>query len=558
MTASRDRSIPQRLQQQASRYLQSFVWLVRESLRVAPRQWRRIAAATFVSLGSNAAVVATVFIYVRLLERNPTLNVLGLEVIPRESTLILSGFVGMILLGMLIYAGSDYIARAAALRIHRLYQEEATRQTLHLARHLPDPRAPELAELLESGGLRRYYSVYPRSCSWTMRLIGNAFPALVMFLGAFAALLWLDPSSTLLVTLLGLGVVAAQYPANLFAATASSVLDKTRGIFGARLSALADAVDRTPSTREADALTDRIERLYDDPMILRYQDANEDRYRALELSALSMQTGGALVLAIILFIIAAGLISDSGDWAVLAVYATLLRLLLSNITGVFRAVTVFSRFSPHIHAYREFVTAAGRAAAKPDTALAVPDSLMLAASEIEGTATTVPLARGEDFVLVTRSPVGRGLALAFQRAATLGLREAREPNAGPIELPGICTVVVSKSADAADAQLREGLENALMEGADVLLVARSDFQTLSPDDRARWAFRLLDRRVGMVQSAPPSQTDPGRLILIQDGSGAFHWLRPADGKLARRLRKLLHKKLRANGSKRAAQDEEID
>jgi hypothetical protein len=258
------------------------------------------------------------------------------------------------------------------------------------------------------------------------------------------------------------------------------------------------------------------------------------------------------------------LISDSGDWAVLAVYATLLRLLLSNITGVFRAVTVFSRFSPHIHAYRDFVTAAGRAAARPDPALAPVNPLTLAAFEVEGTATTVSLARGEDFVLVTRRPVGRGLALAFQRAAARGFREAALPrNPDLVGLPDICAVSVAKDTDVggAGAQVGEALENALMECADVLLIARSDFETLGPDDRARWAFRLLDRRVGVVQGTPPSRTQSGRLILIQDAAGALHWLRSTDGKLARRLRKLIGKKLRASGGKGrqpAAQDEEID
>jgi hypothetical protein len=50
-------------------------------------------------------------------------------------------------------------------------------------------------------------------------------------------------------------------------------------------------------------------------------------------------------------------------------------------------------------------------------------------------------------------------------------------------------------------------------------------------------------------------------MLIQDGAGALHWHRAGDGTVARRLRKLIRKKLRANGGKgrkRAAQDEEID
>jgi hypothetical protein len=568
------KSAANRIREQGNRYLRSFVWLVRESLRVAPRQWRRIVIATGFSLASNAAVVGSIYLYVRLVERNPTLELWGYTLIPRESVLLLGAFVGSVLGGLLVFAVSDYIARTASLRMHRLYQEEATRQTLHLMRHLPDPRAAAASVLLEGVGLRRYYGEYPRSCGWTMRFIGNAIPSLAVFLGAYATLLWLDPGTTLMVTLLGLAVVAAQYPANLFAATASNLVDETRGYYAARLAAVVDAVDRSAGGPAQDALAERIDRLYDDPQVIRYETANEDRYRALEISALSMQTGGALVLAVILFTIAGGIIADSGNWAVLVVYATLLRQLLSSATGVFRAVTMFSRFSPHIQAYRGFVVAASQAAEKTAETVPSPEQLRLAAYDLDGVAGAVTLRRGERFVLVSRGAVGRSLALSLQRAAVLARPSGEKDSYGDYwshealaGLPRIRPVAIDPgesandpgSAAPGDPGLPPVLERALTEGVDMLLISCADFASLGLEPEHDEASRLADCCLGLVCFAIPEGLEPGALVLVTDRAKNLHWCRvPQDGltdDLSRALQQRLDVTPRRGGQAPTLDDE---
>jgi ABC-type multidrug transport system fused ATPase/permease subunit len=558
----------QRVLEQARRYFTNFAWLIRESLRVAPRQWWRIVVATAFSLGSNAAVMGTIYLYVRLLESNHILEFWDIRLVPRESLLLLGGFVAALLVALIVHAISHYIARRASLRIHRLYQVEARRQALHLIRHLPDPRAARLSLLFAGNALRRVYAEYPRSCGWAMRMIGNAAPSMALFVGAYGALLWLDPETTLLLTLMGLAVVAAQYPAHLFAATASNVADENRVIFSNRLSALADAVDRSAAGPAGEAVDEQIERFHDDPQVMRYEDATENRFRSMEVSTLAMQTGGALVFVAVLFIIASDLIAQRGNWAVLVVYATLLRQLLSSTTGVIRAVTVFSRMSPHVNAYRTFVSIARRALEPPGDIEPAPGRLILAGRELEGPAATVSIAPGERFLLLSRGTVGRGLALALQRAAVLGRLPspsdgtAVESTDGTPGLPRI-RVAAANAGHTSSGQpnLVPALESAVAEGVDLLLIAAADFAELGPDQEAYWLCRLRNCRIGLVDSAAPADADAGALILMRDRSDTFSWCRVPEGGLTKELRLTIRQLLLAGERASravAAVDEEAD
>ena len=548
-----------RLLEQGGRYVRNFAWLIRESLRVAPRQWRRIVIATVFSLGSNAAVVGAIYFYVRLLERNTTLDLAGFALVPRESVLLLGGFVAAVLAGLLVNAASNYVARTAALRMNRLYQQEGRREVLQLLRHLPDPRAAGISLLLEGTDLRRFFTEYPRSCGWTMRLIGNASSALALFVGTYGALIWLDPGTTLTVTLMGLAVIAAQYPAHLFAATASNVVDENRGAFAARLSALADTLDRAGSGTARDAVAERIDRFEESPQVVRYEEASENRFRALEVSILSMQTGGALVLVAVLFIIVSDLIAHSGDWAVLAVYATLLRQLLSSATSVFRAVTIFSRFSPHVQAYRSFVVSARRAAVEGAEPLPAPEQVTLAAREIGGAANVLVLEPGERFLLVARRAAGRRLALAVQRAALLarspGLSDRQDAALADVApgLPRIRFIAAEPGAATPDAAtggpappwLEPALEAALADGVDVLLVGLADFAALDPDSRAQWSSRLATCRLGLVTRSAPPDIDAGTPLIAVDRSNSLVWCRAPQGGLTAETRRAIQKHIDA-------------
>lgn len=529
---------PRRVPSQASRYLRGFFWLVRESVRVAGAEWRRVVLATVVFLAGNAALLGAIFLYVRLLESNQAIELLLVTLHPRESTILLGAFIGTVLLGLSTIALSQYVARTAALRIHRRYQEEITRTTLRLLERVPDACAPEVAVLTRETGLRPYYMEYPRSCGWTMRFIANAFPALALFGVAFSLLLWLDPWITLLVVLFGLLLVAAQYPPSIVAAHASKVVDQTRVDFTRRLQSLAAHIDQSPPVTAADgALAGDIERFYHAPLAMRYQDAQQNRYWALELSALMMQTGGAIALTFILFTIVHGLLVEGGDWATLAVYAALLRQLLGTATDVFRAITVFSRFSPHITAVRLFVaqTRHPRTCVPPP----LPERLPLYALNIDGDDETTYLLRGERFYIVTRGGSGRSLALDLQ---SILMPASAGEQATPPSLPAIEFLAVNHEPRANPAANADELCRLLEETRGIVLADVQNFAQLDAEPQERVKRCTRSAALGLVKDRPPERVADGTLMLIRDVQGRWYWLRAGEqGLLAVDRRKILQR-----------------
>jgi ABC-type multidrug transport system fused ATPase/permease subunit len=539
-----------RLPRQASRYLDGFTWLLHESLRVAPKEWRRVVIATLVLLAGNAALLAAIFMYVRLLERNQVIQVLHVVLQPRESLLLLGGFTTVIFLGLVTIAVSEYIARTAALRIHRCYQEEAARMTLRVALRLPDSCVPEAAALTAATGLRPYYTEYARSCGWTMRFMANAFPALALLSVAFVLLLWLDPAITLIVFLLGLLLVAAQYPSSLFAADASNVVDQTRAEVNQRLQALATRIEASPPhAAQSLAIEDAIERFYDDPVTLRHQRAQQDRYRALELSALTMQAGGAVALALLLFIVVRGLLMEGGDWAKLAVYAALLRQLLGNATNTFRAMTVFSRFSPHINALRLLVTAVSKADARSPTPM--PAELPIHAMHFEEQGETAVLRRGEIFFLVTRRKLGRTLAIELQAMVL----EANKVGAGHLgaacRLPDISCRPRARDQAADPRAVESAISRWLEQSNGILLMDIREYRSLEPAARKRVAQCMERASLALVSARPPKTVPGNALVLVGDAQGRWRWLRTGEKGLAEAQRQEMMRFLqrtRANGS----------
>jgi hypothetical protein len=522
----------QRIRAQGARYARSFHWLIRESVVVAPDQWRRIWLATFVFLGSNAAIVGILYLYVRLVEANAPIRFLGAELVPRQSFTLLTLTILGVALATLVNAVSDYIARAAALRLHRRFQENSVRRSLRLLRVLPDAHAPEAAALVEGSGKRRVLSDYPRHCGWTLRFIGNAVPSLVMFVAAYGSLLVLDVRTTLVVTVMSLVVVAGQYPANLLAATASATADALRPDYQRELQCLVESADTSARFRPGDSLDRAADELFDRPRVTRYMDADEDRYRAMELSSLSMRGGGGLVLAAMLLAIGWGLLQHGGDWAALVVYATILRQLLGAATQVFRALTTFSRLSPYIHAYNAFVVSANRALNPPDAGASVtgaPPRFVVEARD-EGRESSIFMPPPGSIVsLYAAMGLRRDLGLILQRALLAGA------NRSGTVAPDLRLIPDQQASPPGDQTGDDpvGIANELKAVPQILMISRDAIQQLTPEQQADLAVRAGMHWIVLVSKWAREGDRAGALVLVCDGSDEIHALTPDGATLDR-------------------------
>ncbi len=506
-----------RLKSQGVRYVQSLSWLISDSVHVAPRIWLRIIIATLLSLGSNAAVVGVIYFYVKLLEQNISLQIFSYEFVARQSVFLLVLFVLAMAITMLVFATSDYVGRSAALLLHRDYEIASLRRNLELTQHLPDPRCPEVSQLIDGLGLSRLVSNYPHSCSWSLRFIATAVPNLVLFVAGYAAILWLDPQTTFIVTVFGILVVAAQYPIHLFAAKSSNVLEETAPYTSAKKRALIERSSRLDCLTTPKSLQTELEGYLQDRRVQRNINADVDRFRAMEMSAWSMQTGGTIVLGAMLLTIGLGLLNESSDWAILVVYLTLLRRLLNSVTTIFRAVTVFSRYSPHVQISRAFVLGASRALASSPGPDFVPEYLTLAAARLgpdPSPSATLQLTAGTAFCLASAGGLKRDVAISLQRA----IADIRENSAqAPPHL--FAAAAETRTRDAAEKALAAADESR----AAVVLVDRALFGILEPARKAAWKQRFADRYLGIVYPAAAAPVFGESVLLARDRAGKLYW-----------------------------------
>ena len=535
--------LARRLREQGLRYVRSLVWLVKDSIGVAPREWLRILVATLFNLGSNAAIAGAIYTYVKLLQHDLRINVLGISIVARESALLLVLFILAFAAAVLLYGASEYIAKAAALKLHRRYQEFSLKRSLKLMQALPDPRCPQLSALLETVGRRKLAVTYPYSCGWSLRFIGNASPSIILFVVGFGALIWLDPSTTALVSVLGLGVVAAQYPIHLLAARSSNTFEETDAHVSAQVRGLLDLVSDFDNTGDQQALDARLADYCRDERVKRNADANEDRYRSMELSALAMRTGGGLILAAMLLTVGSGLLSETADWAILLAYATLLRQLLNSVTTIFRTVTVFSRFSPHVQIYRRFVVDASVALSPPPAPPPVPDHLSINVRSDDGAERPLRLERGASIAFFNPGSANRDLILLLQGA----LYEAQRGTSVPI--PEILPMRFGPS-DVGD-PIAQAIDEVSASDAGILLIDQRSFRKLPWERREEWQERIVDRYLIYVYDHAASTPFGESLALVRDRADALHEIPiPTEGLSEEDLQRI--KRLLKSGAQRAA------
>jgi ABC-type multidrug transport system fused ATPase/permease subunit len=567
-----------RLRRQGRDYRRNLVWLVGDSLRRQTGHWWRILLASGVTLAGNAAAVGIVYLYVHMLQHDMSMSFAGITIQARDSLLLLGLVIAGLLTALLAFSISTYLSRSITLKLVRRYEEYVFKRVLHLYRLLPDPRAAVADEILRTSNIRQLAIAHARNCGWSLRFIANGIPAGLMFAGALATLLILDPVLTMVVLVLGIGAVAAQYPANLFAARASNTVDENHPRVMAAFNQLVEQINCTPETGRPempDELDARIERFYDEPRARRYMDANEDRYRAMELSGLTMQVGGALVLAAILLAIAESLLRQGGDWAVLVAYLGALRLLLSNATQLFRTVSVFSRFYPYTKALQDFLTSAERASLPPPlpSERQVATELVLDARRYENQGTSLQLRGGEPIAVWVTRGYGKDLARS--------LLHALHPHPEGAEPPRCELVVRAPSGDEiaswttgedsgrarwiervrASGELEAGLEQAAAGRTVLLLIDRVALEALPAERWEYWCRRLADRILLVVYADPAFRpVDHGeRVLLVRTRGGALYWdLVPETGlsaDQASKLRPLLSQK---QGPARLGGDDLLD
>jgi hypothetical protein len=525
-------------------------------------QWRVIVIAAAVNLMSNATLIAVLFGYVKLLQENTVLRSAWFSGNARDSLLLLALVVTGIGLAFTLYAASEYVGRSAALRLARTYQEQVFRRVMYRFLEHQIDQNEGAAKITDRVPLRLLAINYAANSGWALRFIANALPAVALVGFSLCTMLWLNPLITGLLAVLGTLIIAAQYPANLFAASSTALADRLRRHLLGAFKALQDRINRTPTLpgNHEHPFGADIDAFFSAPDIARYMQANENRFRAMELSSLTMQVGGAVMMVTLFALIGLQIVVRGGDWAVLAAYIALLRLMVSNMTSVFRAITVFSRFYPYIKDLRLYLEEPTTQPATPSLQNVPPSTshpIQLNATDLEGRASPLELVPGSVIALRAIRGYGRDLMWNLNKVICRSTPQYQEPVSCALVLSppsseqvgrwGSSASTVDRSrwiSNLGEDSVKEALERALTSVASVLLLDRIALEALSEEDWNEWRRRLSNHVAIIVyaETIPPHPrirpelhaaaelTDPATfrdfgetLFLVQARNNGFVW-----------------------------------
>lgn len=414
-----------RIRVQGRRYARVYSWLIGESIRATPKAWWGMVLATAATLGANASVVGVILGYVWLVENNVPLSIFGMATYPRESFLLLALAVAALISASLVLAISEYFAGANSIRGMVGLQKHCTLRAIELYRHLPDPRALPAGEILKEKPISYLAGGDANQCGLAIFFIGPGIQSLFMLLAAVGVMAFLDPKTTMVVCGLGLIVVAAQYPSNLSAATWATQYTRTRAEVQEGIRSLLDRLSAHPRHYDNEDLSTELRQYFNDPVPRLHFQAAEGRFRAKEISGLTMRFGSALILGGVIMVFGISVLRQQVEWSTLLAYLTLLRIALGSATSVFQTVTSVTRLYPDIQVFSDYVRSASQAEAPLEGKQSGALIFSLRTMTVDGVEQELQLQPGFRCALMAPESYGREVAISLQLAV-----QTRDASAG--------------------------------------------------------------------------------------------------------------------------------
>jgi hypothetical protein len=503
-----------------------------------------------VTLVSNAAVVSVIFSYIHLVEKNTAITVLGLTIVPRESFLLLGLAVAVMIIVSLLFATSQYYARSNAISAMGRFEKQCTVRAMELFQLLPDARADAAQRLLRSKKLLHLVKTDATHCGMAVKFIGFGLQSLLMLIFAILVMFALDARTTTIVCALGLIIIAAQYPSNLFAATAAADHNRTRPAMQARLTALLDRAARQPRWSSNTRLERDITEFFHKAAPNQHIAAAENKFRAIEVSGLTTRVGSALILGGMVMSFGSSVIRGEVNWAALTAYLALLRSALTSITAVFQTVTMVTRMYPQIQEFAEFVLSASQAESTlPTTGRTARIGYTVRGFNELGERAHVTAPPGAVVGFMVAPGYGRDAAIDLQWALRVHHQDEESDDFVTVDLavPPPATSdpqCIDKWLD--DLRCGDRLEEALSRladsAADVILIDRKAFEVMPPARWMYWRQLFRDRLIVVVYTDPDDafgQCGESLLIFYQE-PGELAWRpKPSQGWSSQSLEDLL-------------------
>jgi hypothetical protein len=434
----------------ASEYARAAGWLIRDFFGVARWQLLPVLGCGFAHIGLKFAAMGVIYVCVHSLSQDAPIAIPGMTFLSPKSPEFVLVSVGA---GVALLIGTAYCryqVRRRSIDLGRHYEEYCARRIVLLVSRLPDPRAALASGLVRAGALHRYPG-YGRFCGMAVRQLTQLLPALASFVAVSLGLMWMDAGLTVTLAVLAAIAVLAQYPANHRVATASKVLELTRGVAGHRYRALFRRLQCDPMPLAPDGAI--VDQLFRSGYVRDNIDSVSARAAEAEQAALVSRISSSVLLGATLMLLGIDIVQGERTWAAVAAYAAAVRFALSDFVSVSKIASGLTKYHAQINKHREFVADALPCLhdAREQTAeISWPIELRLAGLHDGGT--TLAMQRGDVLALIAP---GRA------RYALPGLFE------GLLEVPAYSPVLIDSGLLVPDLELRAnfGLPGDLSEGA---------------------------------------------------------------------------------------------
>lgn len=365
-------------------YARNVAWIVARTVEGRKLRFAGVFALGQLSLAAQAGALALLYWYAGQAEADAVVSLgpLGIEMRAREDLLLLSAVVALSGICLLGSSGFLYLSKRMVIHVAETDLARRLSHVVAIARHLPDPRAPQASRMLVSGGLARVTRGCVYAGSTVIALVEGVTP-LVGAVVASGVLFALAPGLTSSLVMAALMWCVLLYP--LMKRQARVVDRRIRGqrAFMAESAALLQA----PSgTRVPAGMRSAVEMAR--TAIGRRHVAN-DIQAVLKIGTAVIGTGAALAIAY-------RIISGEADWPIFIVYIGSLRIALDGGFAVPKVLGTVSRYYPRLVLCIQFLQDAARLDREPAGRLSSGEDAVL--GTLPGGAPVV--ARGGDRIAV--------------------------------------------------------------------------------------------------------------------------------------------------------------
>ena len=335
------------------RYFRVFRWLVKDSLWRFKWKVAVILGTEFLGTTSQVAAITQAIFYVRHLQKNTDLKLLGYTFHTGSSLELFIIFAIVVLVLLLSGACLTYYSRAKVNHLRSLYEAFCSQRILELFGSNFKFRISRDGRFLNDGTVFRAARRDANYCGRVSQGLTETVVPFFTFVVALGTLFYIEIGLTMLVLgLIGISSMI-QYRVNKTGSEMSASMEKSIG----------------PASQERRELIKHLKGLCVHPLKRREWirmhfeigstkqnlDATDGRRIATQKSVLVSNFLFAIVVFLVLIIIGSRTFIRHGDWMRLVVYLVALRYCFNNFRNINAKLTNINRFYPQFSRYYQFL-----------------------------------------------------------------------------------------------------------------------------------------------------------------------------------------------------------